>query len=332
MSNIDTVIEYHDRSKHHFDRYARSAGHLDWASQPGPYRRYLGVKTTRLPLQTPATPGLFDPLYEAHGNAPAPINLSSLSDFLRNSLAISAWKQRAKTGGPCGSIRPADACIPLKPTSLSPDGRGISDHPVLLHYQPRTHVLEHRAAFHPELWRRLLPGVGDGSFLIGLSSICWREAWKYGERAFRYCQHDVGHALAALRFSAAILGWKLEVIPGISSASLAELLGLSRDAEFDPEESEEPELLALVSTTNDSSLRESVADPDEDARRQIRESDWFGRPNQLSREHVAWEANDAVAAATRQPSGTNICTPLMRDPDAAIDRFTLETPAASGRQ
>jgi nitroreductase len=41
---------------------------------------------------------------------------------------------------------------------------------------------------------------------VGLSSIHWREAWKYGERAFRYCQHDVGHVLGTLRFAAAALG------------------------------------------------------------------------------------------------------------------------------
>ena len=29
---------------------------------------------------------------------------------------------------------------------------------------------------------------------MALTSITWREAWKYGERAFRYCNHDVGHA------------------------------------------------------------------------------------------------------------------------------------------
>jgi nitroreductase len=52
-------------------------------------------------------------------------------------------------------------------------------------------------------------GLPEGSFLVGLSSIFWREAWKYGERAFRYCQHDVGHALGTLRSAAAALGWKL---------------------------------------------------------------------------------------------------------------------------
>jgi len=45
----------------------------------------------------------------------------------------------------------------------------------------------------PETWRSRYPGF----ILLGLSSIHWREAWKYGERAFRYCQHDIGHAIAS---------------------------------------------------------------------------------------------------------------------------------------
>ena len=30
--------------------------------------------------------------------------------------------------------------------------------------------------------------IPDGVMLVALTSIHWREAWKYGERAFRYCQ------------------------------------------------------------------------------------------------------------------------------------------------
>jgi nitroreductase len=59
----------------------------------------------------------------------------------------------------------------------------------------------------------------EDSFLVGLSSIHWREAWKYGERAFRYCQHDVGHALGALRFAAAALDWKLFLLDRVRRLS-----------------------------------------------------------------------------------------------------------------
>src|SRR5204862_2885566 len=104
------------------------------------------------------------------------------------------------------------------------------------HYVSRDHCLEHRCAFAPAL--------PAGTFLVGLSSIHWREAWKYGERAFRYCQHDVGHALATLRFAAAALGWKLFLLDRVDAIS--HLLGLNRDANYAGAEREHPELLAVV--------------------------------------------------------------------------------------
>ena len=63
--------------------------------------------------------------------------------------------------------------------------------------------------------------------MIGLSSIFWRESWKYGERAFRYCNHDVGHALACLRFAANLVGWKMVYLNALSHEEVETLLGLT---------------------------------------------------------------------------------------------------------
>src|SRR5215467_5348539 len=50
---VETVIQYHVQTKHHFHRYARAAGYLDWANQPDPFRRYEGTILTPLPLLGP---------------------------------------------------------------------------------------------------------------------------------------------------------------------------------------------------------------------------------------------------------------------------------------
>jgi nitroreductase len=75
-------------------------------------------------------------------------------------------------------------------------------------------------------------GVPRGTFLIGFTSIHWREAWKYGERAYRYCQHDLGHAIAAMRFSARMLGWQMVLVEEPADQDIAMLLGLNRDGDF----------------------------------------------------------------------------------------------------
>ena len=50
LSAEQVVVAYHERTKHHYHRYAASLGYLDWAKQPDPFRRYDGAPLVRLPL------------------------------------------------------------------------------------------------------------------------------------------------------------------------------------------------------------------------------------------------------------------------------------------
>jgi hypothetical protein len=47
------VLEYHERTKHHYHRFATSSGYMDWATQPDPFRRYLGAPLIELPMPEP---------------------------------------------------------------------------------------------------------------------------------------------------------------------------------------------------------------------------------------------------------------------------------------
>ncbi|MEJ2229628.1 MAG: hypothetical protein P8X46_00400 [Nitrospirales bacterium] len=49
---LDRVKQYHEQTKHEFNRFARSLGYLDWANQPNPFRRFNGAPLTPLPLLT----------------------------------------------------------------------------------------------------------------------------------------------------------------------------------------------------------------------------------------------------------------------------------------
>lgn len=152
----------------------------------------------------------------------------------------------------------------------------------LYHYASRSHELEQRctsSAEHPSgLW-------------IGLSSIHWREAWKYGERAFRYCQLDVGHALAALRYAAALLGCELHLVNS-DSRHLAELLGTDRDQDYTEAEREEPDLLVQV-------IRKEP--PAEPPAWNTTQTIWSGQANILDPHPMYhWPIIDEVASATEQ--------------------------------
>src|SRR5574341_388692 len=231
MDALDQVFRYHEETKHHFFRYARALGHLDWANQPDPFRRFAGAPLFPLPLlsrdEEPRSP-LYEELYLAGAVAPHPVNLRALSRFFEAALAISAWKE---AGGVRWALRSNPSSGNLHPTEgyvLLPGVPGLAPTPALYHYAPKEHALELRMDCAPELFTRRVQTFPPQAFLLGLSSVYWREAWKYGERAFRYCQHDAGHAIGTARIAAATLGWRLVLLEGVSDETIVKVLGLDR--------------------------------------------------------------------------------------------------------
>jgi SagB-type dehydrogenase family enzyme len=276
MNAADIAIAYHERTKHRPARYAAGPETLDWTSQPDPFRVFQGSPSIRLPLcagRMARAPG---------ADAPPELSLDALGALLELSLGLSAWKEYGpdrwalRCNPSSGNLHPTEAYVIAHGVAGLDDG--------LYHYASRSHALEQRchsaALYPPGLW-------------IGLSSIHWREAWKYGERAFRYCQLDVGHALAALRFAAALLGWTLRLVPG-SSARLGALLGTGRDHDFAGAEREEPDLLVQLIGPAD----RIPADP---APWDAGQTSWAGQANILDPHPMYhWPVIDDVASATRQ--------------------------------
>jgi len=302
MDSSAFAARYHEQTKHHPQRFARSLGYMDWANQPHPFRYYDGATETQLALDREPLPLAYDRIYEVNASPPALVCIDSVADLFRYSLALTAWKHAGtnrwalRVNPSSGNLHPTEAYVLLDSTAIEEES------PTLYHYVPETHGLERRASFSKEVWNSLTRDLPAESFLVGLSSVIWREAWKYGERAFRYCQHDMGHAVAALRFSAVLCGWELKLVSSWSTDDLASLLGLDRREEFFLEEREEPELLAVVTpNSSDANVAVDFSAPSEETIEEIRLAHWYGRANQLSHEHVAWPVIDEVTTATRMP-------------------------------
>jgi SagB-type dehydrogenase family enzyme len=282
-------LAYHEATKHHFNRFARSAGFLDWATQPDPFRRYGGAPVLPLPRAIVAADVPYEALFDS--SAPVqPMTDVTVAAFLRCSMGLSAWKQYQRSRWAL-RVNPSSGNLHPTETYVIRDGR-------LSHYAPREHALEHRCQLDVGAWQAFA-GSRPG-FLAALTSIHWREAWKYGERAFRYCQHDAGHAIAALRFAAALLGWRLSLLPRWSDTQLAALLGIDRDDDFDGAECEEAECVAVVTAADSNPWLE--ADP-ELLVAAARAAEWSGHANALSPARVAWPMIDDVARATRRVVG-----------------------------
>ncbi len=276
-AGVAEVLAYHDRTKHAFDRFAPALGYLDWATQPDPFRRYAGAPVVELPRRVPAAA------------TAGPLTLDTLGECLRCAFGLTAWKQAGasrwalRSNPSSGNLHPTEAYV-VAP-EVTGEGWRVS------HYAPREHALEQRAALGS-----VVPACPAGVCLVGLSSVHWREAWKYGERAFRYCQHDVGHAIGALIYAATTLGWRVRLLDGWSDADVAALLGVDRPLPKGVEV-EHPDCLLAVGPGDVDAVVWSVPDP---WLRAARVASWQGDANALSPSHVEWPAIDAVTVATQR--------------------------------
>ena len=158
----DIILQYHEETKHHYYRFARSLGYMDWDNQPDPFRRFQGSPLQSLHLlpisETPSYASIFNP----RNSSPEPVHVNSISRFLRNALAISAWKRHLDTrwslrvNPSSGNLHPTEGYLIL-PKDIPELAGGV------YHYASREHALEQRAKFNFDSFENV--------FFIGLSSI-----------------------------------------------------------------------------------------------------------------------------------------------------------------
>lgn len=321
-SSWETVSAYHEATKHHFHRYARSAGYMDWNNQPDPFRSYEGA--VRIPLtlcrQDPDLP--FKELFTPAPDAGQELTPASLGSFLELSLGLSAWKA---VGNSRWSLRMNPSSGNLHPTEghlmvpALPDLAGG-----VYHYDPLGHALERRACLTSELISRMEAYFGGPGFLVALSTIFWRESWKYGERAYRYCNLDIGHALAALAFAARLHGWRLTCLSAAGDREVRTVLGFDRTC-WRPLEEEHPESIGWIS------VRRTAGQVPQSLPPQWVQAfggiDFSGTPNTLSPRAVDWPIIGRTAAATEKPATPS--QPFDLDAPPEVLARAADRPAAA---
>ena len=296
--SLQPVLDYHQVTKHSFHHYAPGPGYMDWATQPNPFRRFVGAPFQPLQKIPPTEEPLYDEAFVPGRIPTVAVNQLSISQLFYDSLAISAWKSTGETSWALrvnpssGNLHPTEGYLICGPIE------SLCSSPIVGHYAPKVHGLEIRTQFSLELWKSLSARFPENVFFIGLTSIHWREAWKYGKRAFRYCQHDAGHAIGAIAIGAAAMGWRTRILENLGYDELGLLMGTFQEHDA---EREEPDVLLAI-TPSQEDVEESGLPIDRV--RNFESLDWQGQPNRLSTSQVDW-GMDEIAKATRNRHGSS---------------------------
>jgi SagB-type dehydrogenase family enzyme len=317
--NKDTerLFAYHQATKHTYHSVRTNARYLDWHNQPDPFRGYEGAPSIDLPhdpgfpntgtfsamaalSERPVPPGDDD----SESNERIAFDLAWLSRLLWHSMAISAWKKVPGTGARY-SLRVNPSSGNLHPTETYAAVRAFAGmENGLYHYRADRHALElrSRGAWTQHLAGALeIPWAAESPLIIGLTSIFWREAWKYGERAYRYCCHDLGHAMMGILLAARALGLPGGAVAHFSDIRLARAMGLA--------ESDEAPMAFLVFPPRKSSIELSAAPVEPVA----------GIPNELSAKEVRYELLLGMHAST-----------VLPDPAGPLPRFSMANSSMLG--
>ena len=173
----ETIVAYHEATKHHFNRYARSAGYMDWRNQPNPFRSFNGAVRRPLALCLRDPELRYNDLFAPAPDAGKELTLASVGAFLELSLGLSAWKA---VGNSRWSLRINPSSGNLHPTEgylVIPE---LPDFEAgVYHYNPLGHALERRASLTAEQELEMESHFDGPGFLVAFSTIFWRESWKY---------------------------------------------------------------------------------------------------------------------------------------------------------
>jgi len=305
-----TWREYHGITKHSVASLRRAAHVLDWKNMPDPFRHYEGVPVLDLPADPPIpeTPA-FEVLRDLAGTTPAADGPTFLSQLLFYAAAISASKRVPSTGYRY-ALRVNPSSGNLHPTEFHFLTRGLKEWPDgLYHYRPSAHMAEQRALGGLEMnWADSSAPV---TFI--LTSIAWREAWKYRERAYRYCLHDVGHAWQALALAARAVGCDSFAVGHFSDDEVAQSCHLHED---------EWPMLIIELRGRTIPVRELCATA----------ALWYGgRANQLSRERVVYPQIDGMHDATKVSKRACLGISAAEPASTGRGEVKLPRPASSWR-
>ncbi|MEA3240399.1 MAG: SagB/ThcOx family dehydrogenase, partial [Pseudomonadota bacterium] len=209
-----------------YERLKMTPHALDWEHEPAVYKKYPGKKVLDIPLEVKLEPSSFFELLQQQGNQAQNLSLSLevLGQLLLLTQMLTGRAQHANGEIWFRSIASAGALYPSELYVACPGVAGLAAG--IYHYDISKPALVLIRSGNP------LPEVGGDTvsskpvltFLI--SSIFFRSAWKYRDRAYRYHLLDSGHLLENLLLALRSFSSVYEVNIDFDDLRINEMLGV----------------------------------------------------------------------------------------------------------
>lgn len=229
---------YHLHTRH--DRHSLQGRALDWSNQPTLFKRYQHEQDLHhfalprpqdFPAATPR--GIFQGSARLPAAQP-PLLPQTLSRILHLCCGITVQARHGgqifhyRSNASAGALYPVELYLALRPDLAAPPERTLPGG--LLHYRPLEHALTQLG--RPQALAGLAGSIRGGGeaqpplAAFVLTSIFFRSAWKYLDRAYRYCLLDAGHLLENLLAALAAEGFAPSLYYDFDDVAVTALLGL----------------------------------------------------------------------------------------------------------
>jgi len=227
--------DFHNLTKHRRGR--RLGGRMDPANRPLPFKVYSGLELlpfdrTWDPLDEPATDALAGrgPVGRSQ---PARADVERICHF---SNGVLRWREVPWLPGGRMAFRAAPCTGALYHIELYLACAALEGLPAgLYHFCARDSGFRR---LRPGDWRAPLveaaadePAVADAPAVLVVTSTFWRNAWKYGSRAYRHTYWDGGVVIANALAAAHAVDLPAEVVIGFVDAEVNRLIDVDPEAE-----------------------------------------------------------------------------------------------------
>ena len=229
--DVRIAREYHESTKHSEVSIRSSSHALDFGNKPRPFKTYTQLSKIGLPREfpSPRLNALLSLRDEDSQNYAGSITLHSLAEMLFFSGGIT--RRMAYPGGEQYYMRAASATGALYPIELYLACRSLPDLPAgVYHFDPQRFSLDviregdfsaaltDATAYNEEIFQA--PAT------VILTSLAWRNAWKYEARSYRHWFWDSGVIAANMLSCARSQSLRSSIVLGFEDEKVGRLLAL----------------------------------------------------------------------------------------------------------